>query len=59
MPAGEGGAGVKNLVMRGEGEGAGAEAVRGGAGRGGGAEHVPDPERFFWGAGVLVEVGSR
>ena len=33
--AGEGGAGAKYLVMRGEGAETGAEAARGGAGRGG------------------------
>ena len=51
MPAGEGGAGVKDLVMRGEGEGAGAEAVRGGGrlARGGGVEHVRDRERLLGG----------
>ena len=51
MLAGEGGAGVKNLVMWGEGVGAGAEVARGEAGRGGGGkvEHFPDCERPFGG----------
>ena len=55
MLAGEGGAGVKNLVMRGEGEGTGAEVVRGGV-EGGGVEHVPDRERLFGGRRFLLRL---
>ena len=57
MPAGEGGVGLKNLVMRREGEGAGAEVVGGGAVERGrwDVEHVPDREGFFWGWGFWLK----
>ena len=56
--AGEGGAGAKYLVMRGEGVGAGAEmAMGGGWSRGGGeVEHVPDCERPFGGRGLRLRL---
>ena len=60
MLAGEGGVGVKNLVMRGEGEGRGGGRTGGGSGgedwsKGGWeVEHVPDRERPFGGRGFWL-----
>ena len=57
-PRGRGGAGVKYLVMRGEGVGAGAEVARGGGWSRGEAEieHVQDCERPFGGRGLRLRL---